>query len=74
MFSECKNIRLKLEAMFSHGHGEASKETACRWLSRLGSIYCVWRETLPLRAKSAGLGGLLGFVIGAVYVIAIAWI
>ena len=39
-------------------------------------LYCVWRETLPRRAKSAGLGGLLGFIIGAiltilVYVIAL---
>lgn len=31
-------------------------------------LYCVWRETLPQRAKSAGVGGLLGFVIGAVLV------
>lgn len=31
-------------------------------------LYCVWRETLPQRAKSAGIGGLLGFVIGAVLV------
>lgn len=29
-------------------------------------LYCVWRETLPQRAKSAGIGGLLGFVIGVV--------
>lgn len=29
-------------------------------------LYCVWRETLPQRAKSAGVGGLLGFVIGVV--------
>lgn len=39
-------------------------------------LYCVWKETLPKRAKSAGLGGLLGFIIGAiltilVYVIAL---
>lgn len=31
-------------------------------------LYCVWRETLPQRAKSAGVGGLLGFVISAVLV------
>ena len=29
-------------------------------------LYCVWRETLPQRAKSAGIGGLLGLVIGVV--------
>lgn len=29
-------------------------------------LYCVWRETLPQRAKSAGIGGLLGFVIGII--------
>ena len=27
-------------------------------------LYCVWRETLPQRAKSAGVGGLIGFTIG----------
>lgn len=32
-------------------------------------LYCVWRETLPQRAKSAGVGGLLGFVIGLVLVV-----
>ncbi|MDO4841509.1 MAG: zinc ribbon domain-containing protein [Phoenicibacter congonensis] len=31
-------------------------------------LYCVWRDTLPQRAKSAGIGGLLGFVIGVVLV------
>lgn len=31
-------------------------------------LYCVWRESLPQRAKSAGVGGLLGFVIGVVLV------
>lgn len=31
-------------------------------------LYCVWRESLPKRAKSAGVGGLLGFVISAVLV------
>lgn len=29
-------------------------------------LYCVWRDTLPQRAKSAGVGGLLGFVIGVI--------
>lgn len=29
-------------------------------------LYCVWRETLPQRAKSVGVGGLLGFVIGVI--------
>lgn len=29
-------------------------------------LYCVWRESLPQRAKSAGVGGLLGFIIGVV--------
>lgn len=29
-------------------------------------LYCVWRETLPQRAKSAGMGGLIGFSIGVV--------
>lgn len=29
-------------------------------------LYCVWRETLPQRAKSAGVGGLLGFIIGVI--------
>lgn len=28
-------------------------------------LYCVWREGLPQRAKSAGIGGLTGFIIGA---------
>ena len=27
-------------------------------------LYCVWRESLPKRAKSAGMGGLIGFCIG----------
>lgn len=29
-------------------------------------LYCVWRESLPQRAKSAGVGGLLGFIIGVI--------
>lgn len=29
-------------------------------------LYCVWRETLPQRAKSAGVGGLIGFIIGVI--------
>lgn len=29
-------------------------------------LYCVWRESLPKRAKSAGMGGLIGFSIGVV--------
>lgn len=29
-------------------------------------LYCVWRDTLPQRAKSAGVGGLLGFIIGVI--------
>ena len=32
-------------------------------------LYCVWRDILPQRAKSAGIGGLLGFVIGVVLVV-----
>lgn len=32
-------------------------------------LYCVWKETLPKRAKSAGIGGLLGFIIGVVLTI-----
>lgn len=29
-------------------------------------LYCVWRDVLPQRAKSAGIGGLLGFIIGVI--------
>lgn len=32
-------------------------------------LYCVWREVLPKRARSAGMGGLIGFIIGIVLVI-----
>ena len=32
-------------------------------------LYCVWRETLPQRAKSSGIGGLLGFGIGLILIV-----
>lgn len=32
-------------------------------------LYCVWRETLPQRAKSAGVGGLFGFIIGLILIV-----
>ena len=34
-------------------------------------LYCVWRDTLPQRARSAGIGGLAGFVIGAILTVII---
>ena len=38
-------------------------------------LYCVWRESLPQRAKSAGVGGLLGFVIGVILTVVVyGWI
>lgn len=38
-------------------------------------LYCVWRESLPKRAKSAGLGGLIGFTIGVVLtVLSYGWL
>ena len=38
-------------------------------------LYCVWRESLPQRAKSAGLGGLIGFAIGVVLtVLSYGWL
>jgi len=38
-------------------------------------LYCVWRESLPKRAKSAGMGGLIGFCIGvALTVLFYVWL
>jgi len=34
-------------------------------------LYCVWREPLPKRAKSAGMGGLLGFIIETILTVVI---
>lgn len=32
-------------------------------------LYCVWHDVLPQRAKSAGIGGLVGFVISIILII-----
>lgn len=33
-------------------------------------LYCVWRELLPKRARSAGMGGLIGFVFSIILSVA----
>ena len=32
-------------------------------------LYCVWKDKTPLKAKSAGKGALIGFILGVVAVI-----
>ncbi|MFW6320090.1 MAG: PLDc N-terminal domain-containing protein, partial [Bacillota bacterium] len=32
-------------------------------------LYLAWKENKPKNAKSAGIGGLVGFLVGVVYIV-----